>query len=181
MTRRTVGATLAGIGVAAMATAAIGYVTTRHSSSPRALAGSSAVATPTAATTATGSPPAPTPESAAAFLRTFTAAFQTGDASTLFATLHPAVTGLYGDAQCRAFAATLHDPQVRFGFVAQSRPRVYHWTVDGHTTAVPDVTLVTVAVRHGTKLSTERIHLGLVNGTLRWFTDCGNPLLHSTG
>ena len=123
--------------------------------------------------------PTPSPSAAAetvrAFLPLFAAAFRSGDAAFLLARLHPAVITLYGQRQCETYTATLTDPTRAYRITSVSAPGTYAYSPDGRSIRVPDV--LTVRVRqtaHGQRVNGP-IHLAIVDGTVRWFTDCGTP------
>jgi hypothetical protein len=123
--------------------------------------------------------PTPSPSAAAetvqAFLPLFAAAFRSGDSAFLLAHLHPAVITLYGQQQCETYTGTLTDPTRAYRITSVSAPGTYAYSPDGRSIQVPDV--LTVRVRqtaYGQKVSGP-IHLAVVDGTVRWFTDCGTP------
>jgi hypothetical protein len=127
---------------------------------------------PTAATTGPTAPVVETPEE---FLPVFVQAIRDGDARFLFARLHPVVIDFYGARQCRASTRAFVDPEADFVFVSTSEPGEYPWEVDGVTTLVGDVLTVRVTQVSGGEEADREIHLGIVDGDLRWFVDCGDP------
>jgi hypothetical protein len=119
--------------------------------------------------------PSPASETVQEFLPLFAAAFRGGDAAFLLARLHPAVITLYGRQQCATYTATLTDATRAYRITSVSAPGTYTYSPDGRSIQVPDV--LTVRVRqtaYGQKV-TGPIHLAVVDGTVRWFTDCGTP------
>ena len=114
-----------------------------------------------------------------AFYELFEEAVQTGDGDDLHARLHPAVFELYGEEQCRAFVdAGFDNPDL--GFEAQSVGPLGPWTWerDGRSVAVADAVAVQLVQRTPANVepAPQEAHVALVDGELRWFTDCGEPL-----
>ena len=112
-----------------------------------------------------------------AFLELLEQAHAEEDATTLLKRLHPVVVELYGEAQCRDHVAQLvarpPGPEQEVAAVDGPGP----WTFGEHEgLAVPveDVLSVEV-VQRGSPEGERELHLGLVDGRLHWFTDCGDP------
>lgn len=104
-------------------------------------------------------------------------ALRTGDAPFLIARLHPAVAQRYGDDACRAYLGSRQAPQASVEVLevdgAISR---WSWETDGRTTPIPDALgLVLRRTEDGASYSESPAHVALVNGEVRWFTDCGTP------
>jgi hypothetical protein len=119
--------------------------------------------------------PSPAAETVQEFLRLFAAAFRGGDAAFLLARLHPAVITLYGQEQCTTYTATLTDPTRAYRFISVSAPGTYDYSPDGRSIQVSDVLTVRVRQTAYGQTITGPIHLAVVEGTVRWFTDCGTP------
>jgi hypothetical protein len=149
-----------------------------------------AVATPSASTSVSVAPspssqaspsgsPSPTPslgvEAVRAFLAPFARAIRSGDTAFLLAKLHPAVITLYGEQQCRTFLAGIRDRTRAYRVVSVSGLQIYDYNPDG--LSIPLMNVFTVLVRQTAdgESAPASIHLGLVDGGLRWFTDCGTP------
>jgi hypothetical protein len=115
-------------------------------------------------------PPPGDRETAEQFAAALGRALSSADAAFLKARLHPAVIDRYGDAQCSALLAAANLPTT---IVAThvAEPSVYAWQTDGLSRDVSNVNSVT-ATRDGTGVT---LHVALVDGTWRWFTDCGTP------
>jgi hypothetical protein len=109
-------------------------------------------------------------ETAEQFLAGLSTALTNGDAAFLRARLHPAVVDRYGAAACDAFAA---GPHTATNIVVSELgpPGTFSWQSDGLARDVPD-TNTAIATQNGTS---QPIHLALVDGTWRWFADCGTP------
>lgn len=112
----------------------------------------------------------PGKETAAQFLASLSTALTNGDAKFLRERLHPAVIDRYGAAPCDAFAASAHAP-ADIVLNQLGPPSTYAWQTDGLTRDVPDTNTVP-ATESGRPVT---VHIALVEGTWRWFTDCGTP------
>lgn len=95
-------------------------------------------------------------------------ALTNGDAAFLRSRMHPVVIDRYGSASCDAYAAGQHTATT---IVTQSvgPPANFAWQSDGLTRNVPNTNAVTTATG-------QTLHVALVDGTWRWFADCGTPL-----
>jgi hypothetical protein len=114
-------------------------------------------------------------ETAEQFVPALGRALTNGDTAFIRARMHPAVIDRYGTATCDAYAAAAHAP-VEFTVHSVDPPSVYKWETDGLSRNVPGTNNVNVT-QVGGGVSAERvIHVALVDGLWRWFTDCGDPL-----
>ncbi|WP_294181469.1 hypothetical protein [uncultured Schumannella sp.] len=97
-----------------------------------------------------------------------------GDVDALAATLHPAVLHRYGAPQCDAYLAgvvgSISDIEV-----VEQRSEPWDYPVDGHTTQIPNSQTVVVDATLGGQRERIDLHLADYAGTVRWFTDCGDP------
>ena len=114
-------------------------------------------------------------ETAEGFLPVFSAAIRTGDRRFLFQRLHPAVVDFYGERACRVYLRDFIVPNSEFVFRSAAKPAQFTWVVDGRATLIPDVVNVDVTAVSEEGQIDRVIHLGLVEGDLRWFADCGDP------
>jgi hypothetical protein len=109
----------------------------------------------------------------AAFYRQFERAMRRNDANVLFEHLHPLVVDRYGASVCRAFVDSLvkGDSVVQLLAIGPSEP--FTWIADGLTTPIEQG--VAVRVRGGPPGRSIEAddHVAVVDGTVRWFTDCG--------
>jgi hypothetical protein len=105
------------------------------------------------------------------FLDTFSAAITNRDGAFLSNRLHPAVITRYGKAACDTYTSSALSP-VQFVVTEVRRPSNYAWTTDGQTTNVPDTNEVAVRQTAGGTTQDRVIHIALVDGLWRWFTDC---------
>jgi hypothetical protein len=140
--------------------------------SPGGTSSPSASASPSASPSVSLSPAA---ESVPDFLATFARAVRRGDAPFLLARLHPAVTDLYGQQQCETFLASIRDRTRAYEVLSMSALMPYVYDPDGRSIQVGDVFSVRVRQTANGTTTTNIIHLGLVDGQIRWFTDCGTP------
>jgi hypothetical protein len=129
-------------------------------------------ATPTASASAE-----PTPDLATldAFVSDLAAAIRRGRDAELMAALHPAVIERYGDATCQAhIAANVSGGSVRWEILEVTGPAPWPYASDGMETLMTETW--TVRVRQPGADPEERdLHFAHVEGTWRWFTDCGEP------
>ena len=132
--------------------------------------------TPGAAADATGET-AQAVETPEGFLPVFSAAIRTGDQRYLFERLHPAVVRFYGERACRVYLRDFVVPDSEFVFRSAAEPAQFTWVVDGRATLIPDVVDVDVTAVSEEGEIDRVIHLGLVEGDLRWFADCGDPVM----
>jgi hypothetical protein len=132
-------------------------------------------ANPSDAISPTLTAPKPAPEKATAFVKQLDTAIRSGDSTYLFTHLHSAVIARYGATQCQRYLASFDRSIRREVRSSPSAPGDYAYTTDGQTTDVPDV--LAIAVDLVAPAGTQRValHTAEVDGTYRWFTDCGKP------
>ncbi len=200
MTGRTLGGVLLAVGAALTVIGAVGTVGTVGRGAPDDPRGSpaatiaGATSSPTTAsatprvevtsppTTPTSSPtPSPTPtatpsvETVDEFVAVFIEAFRTGDERFLQARLHPEVIELYGQDQCLARVTAFEDATFDIGVESVTGPAEWTWEVDEVATPIPDTYTITGTITREGEATPTEIHYSLVDGTLHWFTDCGDP------
>jgi hypothetical protein len=115
------------------------------------------------------------PETLSEFVVALGRALQNHDSAFLRARLHPAVIERYGSAACDAYAAGPRTP-IEFTVQSATAPVVYSWSTDGLTRDVPGTNSVDVTSVAEGQAQPATIHVAYVDGTWRWFTDCGDPL-----
>ena len=144
---------------------------------------SSSPANPTASTpaptpTATEAP-SPTPDRLAlvqALYARLVPAIRGPDVETLLALLHPATIERYGEPACRTYFAGLRDPTFDVVVRSVAPPAPWIWERDGRSTTIADAWAVQADLTANGSASSQEIHVAVVGGEVRWFTDCGTPL-----
>ena len=116
--------------------------------------------------------PVPGKESARQFVTALATALTNRDAAFLRARLHPVVVQRYGDAVCTAYAQSAGGMPITFTAKDVRPPGVYKWETDGQSADVPGTNDVVVTQVAGGTTSERTIHIALVDGLWRWFTDC---------
>ena len=111
-------------------------------------------------------------ESPAGFLNTLASAIRRGDSAFLLARLHPVVIQRFGLAACQAALRGYRDTSAMFTVISVGTPTTYAWTVGSKTIQVEGTVPVTVTTVFNGQTSQAVIHIALVDGTQRWFTDC---------
>ncbi len=100
-----------------------------------------------------------------------------GETDWLLDHLHPAVIARYGRAQCRAYVAKLAGTRTTYVPSGRAMPvKAYQYTTDGDTSVVTDVVAVPAARETQAGNTPALLHFAVVDGTYRWFTDCGTPI-----
>jgi hypothetical protein len=120
--------------------------------------------------------PSADPSAIPAFLDEFAAAIERGRDRYLLDHLHPAVIERFGTPACRAhIAANVSGRSSRWEFIGSSGPAPWPYASDDLETIIPDAW--TVSIREPDADPEERdLHFAYVDGTWRWFTDCGDPV-----
>ena len=144
----------------------------------------SATAVPTATATAEASAeatgePTEVAVDGEALAREFVADFEmaqgTTDVEFLFGSLDELVVERYGAEQCRAYVAltagSISEPTVN----GVAGPRSFTYTTDGLETGVADIWSVDLSFLANGEPTSVEFNLHLVDGEIRWFTDCGEP------
>ena len=110
------------------------------------------------------------------FFDLFNAAQGAGDSVRMSDMLHPVVLELYGEAACAAYLDSIVNPDVSIEVL--NAVDIGKWTFerDGRTVSVADALSVQAKVHNGGDVSQTELHLAVrPDGTLGWFTDCGEP------
>ena len=170
----SLGVLFAGVGAIGLATTGGG--TTSATGSPSPSLSASLSLGPTGSPVPVQPSVSPTPETVEQFLPLLAAAVRNRQADFLLARLHPEVITLYGEAQCRTFVSSLRDPTRAYLIRSVSTLGMWNYTPDGRSIPITDVYTVNVTATVNGKSTTSDIHVALVDGQLRWFTDCGTPL-----
>lgn len=131
--------------------------------------------------TATPVPPTatPVPPLGEADVRTFidalVAAVQAGDLDAKMGYLHPATLVRYGNLAC---ATRLVGSNSTFDIevLEVQAQAAWDYVTDGRTTSIPDAWAVTANQTQSGVTQAMTLHFAPWNGTVRWFTDCGEPM-----
>jgi hypothetical protein len=99
------------------------------------------------------------------------------DTEALFALLNPAVLELYGAESCRSYLESISNPTLRVAPIEVTSVGPWDWEIDGRTTPIDQAYTVQVRVDSNQGEKTQELHLAQrPDGSLSWFTDCGDPL-----
>lgn len=113
---------------------------------------------------------------AQAFFQAFNAAQAGSNSEAMLSMLHPAVLELYGDAACTDYLAGIVDPSVAIEPLSAVETGSWDWERDGVTTAIDNTFTVQAELTAGDETSEAELHLAVrPDGSLGWFTDCGDP------
>lgn len=173
--RKTIGIAILGVGIATMAVSILG-VTFEW--------GKETTVTADRTTTTSENKPG-MPETVNEFAKKWQQAFRSGDVDFLVARLHPAPIERYGEAACReSIKRQTPDPGWTITVKKVSELGLYDYTSDQLSTVVNGVYTVTAVRQTGRGSQTGQesppvesdIHLALVEGKVRWFSDCGTAL-----
>jgi hypothetical protein len=110
-----------------------------------------------------------------AFLAELEVALRSGDAATQVARLHPATLDRYGEAQCRTELPARADETISIIVVSVGAPEAWAYETDGRSTPIEDAIPVEADMTIQGEAGRRILHLAVVDGSLRWFTDCGVP------
>jgi hypothetical protein len=126
---------------------------------------------------AAGGPPVPTAEAVEAFLKAFSLAIRTNDSTFLYDRLHPAVLDRYGEAACQGYINQFEIPDFDIEILDISGPAMWEYERDELTSTVYNAFTIQANVTSNGEVTESELHLAPgINGLLRWFTDCGDPL-----
>jgi hypothetical protein len=189
MTRRGLGAVLMGVGLVVTAIGAFGLLSGGSAGTASA---SPTAGPPTGTPSTTAVPPtvipssAPTPDTEAlvrAFAANLAQQINAGTQGNLLDALDAAVIARYGAPTCAAALGTFAaDPSYSIVVNAVAAPAPWDYVTDEKTTTIPDALAVDAVVTGGgingatPSTATRTLHFHLVDGAVRWFTDCGTPL-----
>jgi hypothetical protein len=105
------------------------------------------------------------------------AAFQSLNATLLESRLHPAAFWIYGE-QCQDHLETAVDNPVHIEILGATELKSWTWVIDGLSIDIDEkVYEVDVLYIAQGETGMTKIHLAVLeDGSLAWFTDCGDPL-----
>jgi hypothetical protein len=121
-------------------------------------------------------PPASAPDDAGAFVANLVAATRDGDVDALLGRLHPAVLARYGVDACRYYLAGAGALPLDVVVRETTSTATWDWASDGVSERIADVALVEVSRVVDSETVVQELHFARVDGALRWFTDCGDPI-----
>jgi hypothetical protein len=128
-----------------------------------------------AAHAAPASPVAST-DGAAELVAHLVAATRDGRADVLLDRLHPAVIERYGVDACRSYLSAAGVFPLDLTAREATAASRWTWETDGVRADVTDVVLVEVSRVINGETVLQELHLARADGSLGWFTDCGEPL-----
>jgi len=115
-------------------------------------------------------------DGAAELVAHLVAATRDGRADVLVERLHPAVAERYGIDQCRAYLAAAAAFPIDLTVREATTAPAWTWETDGERAEITDVVLVEVSRVMNGETVLQELHLARADGTMRWFTDCGDPV-----
>jgi hypothetical protein len=112
-----------------------------------------------------------------AFVAAFNTAFAEGDVAALHGLLNPDVFDRYGETACTSYLESVIGTPIQVEVVKVLSFGTWDWDMDDLVTTMDNVYTILVNVTVQGQTGQQEIHYGqLENGTLSWFTDCGDPL-----
>jgi hypothetical protein len=118
---------------------------------------------------------APEPETVESFLAALGESLSSDDPSFAIDRLHPTVLSAF-PTQCPVHVQDTADPAWNFQIVSVGQPMNYVYappSLGGVQYTVPNVITVTAQVTSDGATAQADVHVADVDGTYRWFTDCG--------
>jgi hypothetical protein len=109
------------------------------------------------------------------FLDSFNQAHAAGDGAALFDLLDSASVARYGAKQCRSYLEGVAGTFAN-GQVLAARPAPWSYDTDGASEPVDGAWTVDLLADVGGARQPSVAHFRLADGTVTWFTDCGEPL-----
>jgi hypothetical protein len=104
-------------------------------------------------------------------------AFETKDVDTLLNSLHPAVIDLYGLGACKVYLGTVVETPIHVDLEEVLTIGPWEWEIDGRTTRIEKAYALEILMTAQGEQHAQETHLGLrEDGSLGWFTDCGEPM-----
>ena len=111
------------------------------------------------------------------FFDTFNQLQAAEDSVGMFKLLHPAVLNVYGEQACSSYLASIVNPGVTIMPVEVTGFGPWDWVIDGRTTSIQHSYTLQVQITTKEGESTQEVHIAQrPDGSLGWFTDCGDPL-----
>ena len=121
--------------------------------------------------------PQPATQTPHSFLASLATAIQESDDAFLLQKLHPEVLDRYGEENCTAHVAAIHDPTRSYALRSASGPEPWAYDSDGQSVTIRDaLTLDVAGIVDGEKVRLQLHVAPGADGDPAWFTDCGAPL-----
>lgn len=112
-----------------------------------------------------------------AFFDRFNANFNAQSSEGLLYLLHPAVIDLYGVEACQAYLEGVVQNLIQLEVLSSSSLDTWQWEIDERTTPIENAFMVRANVVVENASGERDLHVADdENGSLKWFTDCGDPL-----
>jgi len=126
--------------------------------------------------TVPGHQPLPLSEQPRDFVAALADATSRGDVEWLLSRLHPAVLTRYGEDACRRYVTDyVVQPGVRLRLQSTTGPGTWVWETDGRSSEIDEVYNLDVHRFAKGVETTGGIEAANVDGTFRFFADCGSP------
>lgn len=117
----------------------------------------------------------PNPERVTQFFDSFNAVQSHGDSEAMFGLLHIAVLDLYGVDACRTYLESVVNPSAEVEVLDVTAFGPWDWVRDEHTIPINDAYTAKVIVHSNQGDAEQVLHIAVrEDGTLGWFTDCGD-------
>lgn len=111
-----------------------------------------------------------------AFFDQFNAAQSAGDWEEMVDLLHPAVLERYGGEACQSYLSSAVNPEVELEVLSVTDFGTWMWSMDDVTSEISQTFTAQVRVHIGQDTAEQEVHAAFrPDGTLGWFTDCGDP------
>jgi len=116
-------------------------------------------------------------EAIQSFVDVFNGAFESGDPEPLYQLLHPAVGEIYGEEACLAYIEGIVSTPTNLEYQDASYVGKWEFERDGVVVPVDFAYSVMANFTANDQSSQQELHLVLPgDDSVRWFTDCGEPL-----
>jgi hypothetical protein len=125
----------------------------------------------------TSAPGAGVSDAINAFFEVFNGAFRDGDPDPLFRLLNPAVVELYGEEACLDYLGTIIETPTSVEYLDATRVGAWNFERDGAVVPVDFVYTVQANFTANDQTTQQEFHLTIPgDDSVRWFTDCGEPI-----
>ena len=118
----------------------------------------------------------PEPNRVLEFFEVFNAAQAAEDPATMASLLHPAVFGIYDETDCKVYLDGIVNPSVVIDVQEITDYGEWSWTIDDRNSEVLEAYTAEIIISSNQGSTAQQVHLAVrPDGTLGWFTDCGDP------